>query len=107
MREASGSSLAAWGRAALRSSAAAASWPQWHPGWAAALTGTSAGSPQSPAPSWGPGPGASSEGLPPSNSSATREADSTVTTRPGSVASGDNLAFCFFFFGHATWLVGS
>ena len=45
------SSLAAWGQAALRSSAAAASWPQWRPGWAAASTGTSAGSPQSPAPS--------------------------------------------------------
>ena len=86
------SSLAAWGWAALRSSAAAASWPQWRPGWAAASTGTSAGSPQSPAPSWGPGPGASSEGLPPSSSSATTEADSTVTTRPGPVASGNNLS---------------
>lgn len=57
----------------LRSSAAAASWLRWHRGWAAAWTGTSGGSPQSPAPSWGPAPTASSAAHPRSTSSAGRE----------------------------------
>lgn len=57
----------------LKSSAAAASWLQWHRGSAAALTGTSGGSPQSPAPSWGPVPRASSEVHPHSMSLASRE----------------------------------
>lgn len=70
--------------ALLRSSADAASWPQWRPGWAAASTGTSAGSLQSPAPSWGRGPRASSEGLPLSSSSARTEVESPVTTKPRS-----------------------
>ena len=106
------SSLAAWGWAALRSSAAAASWPQWRPGWAAASTGTSAGSPQSPAPSWGPGPGASSEGLPPSNSSAMREADSSHNKAQVSgfwrqPILGRGLLFLGAGGGRNTWLVES
>lgn len=57
----------------LKSSAAAASWLQWHRGSAAAWTGTSGGFPQSPAPSWGPVLRASSEVHPHSKSLASRE----------------------------------
>lgn len=63
----------------LRSSAAAASWLQWHRGSAAALTGTSGGFLQSPAPSWGPGPRASSEVHPHSKSLASRETEEEQT----------------------------
>lgn len=78
----------------LRSSAAAASWLQWHQGSAAASTGTSGESLQSPAPSWGPGLRASSEVHQHSKSSASRETKEEQTSASVQPPSTHLWRFC-------------
>lgn len=84
----------------LRSSAAAASWLQWHQGSAVALTGTSGGFLQSPAPSWGPGLKASSEVHQHSKSSASRETEEEQISTSVQPPSTHLQGFCYPSDGH-------